>query len=119
MSIHNVNIAKMFSRDNINDIRHPHDGRLRLGSHLPVGTYVLTVRGKHTFEKGYKPNWNKTPHRIAVVKNTVPVTYLLHTMAGRAEPYSYYREELKKITKLEAESLGVKTVKVVERRPES
>jgi hypothetical protein len=40
----------------------------------------------------------------AVVRNTIPVTYLLHNLEGRPNPYAYYRQELKKITKLEAES---------------
>lgn len=127
MALQSDNLAKQFDRSNVHNIgrgmyeREANTLKYQVrggGDRLAVGSYVLTQRHKAQFEKGYVRSWNKTPYVVAIVKDTHPTTYMLRNMTtGNAVHYAYYRQELKRITKVEAESLTVRVVPIVDRAP--
>lgn len=59
-----------------------------------VGDKVRISKFKHMFEKGYTPNWTTEIFKIAKVKPTDPVTYLLEDSEGDPIKGAFYTEEL-------------------------
>ncbi|KAK9681113.1 hypothetical protein QE152_g38559 [Popillia japonica] len=57
---------------------------------------VRISKYKSIFDEGYTPNWSTELFRIAKVKLTNPVTYLLDDMNARPILGSFYAEELQK-----------------------
>ncbi|XP_056645109.1 uncharacterized protein LOC130450631 [Diorhabda sublineata] len=63
---------------------------------LNLGDLVRISKAKHTFEKGYTPNFTTELFKITKVKITNPVTYLLEDMTGSPIRGCFYEEELQK-----------------------
>lgn len=61
-----------------------------------VGDIVRISKYKHIFEKGYTPNWTTELFKVAKVKITNPITYILEDMDGRPISGAFYTEELQK-----------------------
>ena len=61
-------------------------GKSKLSKQQPkfkVGDYVRINKTKHTFEKGYLPNWTQELFQIsAVVKTQSPITYKIEDLDG-------------------------------------
>lgn len=57
---------------------------------------VRISKAKHVFEKGYTPNWTTELFKIAEIKISDPVTYLLKDMSDRPIRGAFYEQELQK-----------------------
>ena len=67
-------------------------------SKFKVGDRVRISRIKGEFEKGYLPNWSEAVYKIAKVKYTSPVTYIVKDPSGEILEGGFYKEELQKTT---------------------
>lgn len=63
-------------------------------SKFKIGDFVRISKYKHTFEKGYTPNWTTEVFKIKQVQRTNPFTYLLVDLEGHDIRGSVYAEEL-------------------------
>lgn len=61
-----------------------------------IGDFVRISKFKHVFEKGYTPNWTTEIFKIAQVKHTNPVTYMLEDYQGKNIKGGFYEMELMK-----------------------
>lgn len=59
-----------------------------------VGDNVRISKYKHTFEKGYTPNWTTEIFRVKIIKNTNPNTYILEDYQGHEIKGGFYEFEL-------------------------
>lgn len=66
------------------------------GKRLQAGDKVRLSKEKALFEKGYTPNWGTEIFKIAAVRQTKPVTYILEDLNGSPIKGAFYREELQK-----------------------
>lgn len=77
---------------------------IKKNKHVPVqpkpkfkiGDNVRISKYKHSFEKGYTPNWSTELFTIKKVNSTIPVTY--HIQDQRKQPIlgTFYEQELQK-----------------------
>ncbi len=71
-----------------------------------IGDYVVTVKEKGIFHKGYKKRWNDVPHVIEYVFGYTPVRYRIADLTKLAyDAHLYYHEELQKISVADKERL--------------
>ena len=70
-------------------------------SKFKVGDYVRISKYKNIFAKGYTPNWSEDIFVIKKVKNTVPWTYVVNDLNGKAISGSFYEKELQKTNQKE------------------
>ena len=76
-----------------------------------VNDYVRISRIKHTFEKGFTPNWSEEVFKIiGVDKNDDPVMYQLEDLLGERIDGKFYEPELQK-TKLKDYAIIEKIIK--------
>ena len=72
-------------------------GKSKLSKQQPkfkVGDYVRINKTKHTFEKGYLPNWTQELYQIsAVVKTQSPITYNIEDLDGELVSGTFYSQE--------------------------
>ncbi|XP_031331258.1 uncharacterized protein LOC116161929 [Photinus pyralis] len=61
-----------------------------------VGDVVRISKYKSIFAKGYTPNWSCELFKIAKIRITNPVTYLLEDMKGNPVLGGFYEPELQK-----------------------
>jgi len=59
---------------------------------------VRVSKYKTLFEKGYTPNWTAEVFRVAEVRRTNPVTYLLTDSRGEPIADGFYEHELQRIS---------------------
>ena len=65
-----------------------------------MGDYVRINKTKHTFEKGYLPNWTQELFQIsAVVKTQSPITYKIEDLDGELVSGTFYSQELQLVEK--------------------
>ena len=65
-----------------------------------VGDYVRINKTKHTFEKGYLPNWTQELFQIyAVVKTQSRITYKIEDLDGESVSGTFYSQELQLVEK--------------------
>ena len=65
---------------------------------LSVGDLVRINKTKHTFEKGYLPNWTRELFKIThVVNSDHPVTYKIEDLQGEPLRGTFYSQEVKRI----------------------
>ena len=78
-------------------------GKSKLSKQQPkfkVGDYVRINKTKHTFEKGYLPNWTQELFQIsAVVKTQSPITYKIEDLDGELVSGTFYSQELQLVEK--------------------
>ena len=78
-------------------------GKSKLSKQQPkfkVGDYVRINKTKHTFEKGYLPNWTQELFQIsAVVKTQSPITYEIEDLDGELVSGTFYSQELQLVEK--------------------
>ena len=64
-----------------------------------VGDHVRISKYKHTFAKGYIPNWSNEVFIVNKIKNTVPWTYSISDLNTQKILGSFYEIELQKTFK--------------------
>ena len=64
-----------------------------------VGDHVRISKYKHTFAKGYIPNWSNEVFIVNKIKNTVPWTYSISDLNNEKILGSFYEKELQKTFK--------------------
>ena len=62
-----------------------------------IGEPVRVSKFKTIFEKGYTPNWNTEVFRVAEIRQTNPVTYLLKDYRGEPIAGGFYEQELQRV----------------------
>ena len=63
-------------------------------SKFKIGDFVRISKMKHTFQKGYTPNWSTEIFRIIKVNLFNPLTYVLEDYQGNKIKGGFYEEEL-------------------------
>jgi len=87
----------------------PHSSNIK--QKFKVNDYVRISRIKHTFEKGFTPNWSEEVFKIIKVdKNDDPVMYQLEDLLGQHIDGKFYEPELQK-TKLKDYAIIEKIIK--------
>ena len=61
-----------------------------------IGDEVRISKFKHTFEKGYTPNWTAEIFTISQVRDSEPTTYFLKDYQNKPISGSFYEQELSK-----------------------
>ena len=65
-----------------------------------VGDFVRINKTKHTFDKGYLPNWTQELFQIlAVVKTRTPITNKIKYLDGEVVKGTFYAHELQRVEK--------------------
>ena len=62
-----------------------------------IGDEVRISKFKHTFEKGYTPNWTTEIFTISQVRDSEPTTYFLKDYQNKPISGSFYEQELSKV----------------------
>ena len=64
---------------------------------IQVGDLVRINKTKHTFEKGYLPNWTTEVFKVSQVNKTSPPTCRVEDLAGEPIQGTFYEPELQVI----------------------
>ena len=69
---------------------HDKDPKFKVGDNVTISKY------KHSFTKGYTPNWSEEVFVIKKVKSTVPQRYVISDLNGWKIIGIFYEKELQK-----------------------
>lgn len=88
-----IDVNRSVERELLNTVYTPRIA-WKLKSKFKIGDHVRISKYKHTFYKGYTPNWTTEIFRIRKIQHTNPITYLLIDFYGQDINGSFYKEEL-------------------------
>ena len=86
----NYSNEKQILKTAFNNLKIFNKPKFRIGDDVRISKY------KHTFEKGYTPNWTTEIFKIKTIQNTNPITYILQDYEGNVIKGGFYEYELSK-----------------------